>query len=179
MTDTPDLTPEVVERLATRADVYVIHCAGVEYNLGTTLRALSGERDELKITLAYCEKQWTDTDRVTQEKMIDERKRAEAAEQASRYESDLAEQALQEMRQVRAERDDQKKARLKAVRSWMNAEARAKTLEAELAQAEEVLKEITDRAEFATRYDDDKFNFGWMIRKSRAFLARHKKETDT
>jgi hypothetical protein len=34
----------------------------------------------------------------------------------------------------------------------------------------EAVKEITNRAEFATRYDDDKYNFGWMIRKVRAAL---------
>ena len=34
----------------------------------------------------------------------------------------------------------------------------------------EVLQEITNRAEFAAKYHDDKFNFGWMIRKARAAL---------
>ena len=47
---------------------------------------------------------------------------------------------------------------------------RVKALETENAQLREALEEITNRAEFAAKYQDDKFNFGWMIRKSRAAL---------
>jgi hypothetical protein len=37
------------------------------------------ERDEANATLRYCEQQWSDTDRVTLDKMLDERRRADAA----------------------------------------------------------------------------------------------------
>lgn len=48
------------------------------------LAELRAERDEAVSTLAYCEKQWTDTDRITHAKMLDERARADtlAAENA-------------------------------------------------------------------------------------------------
>ena len=48
---------------------------------------------------------------------------------------------------------------------------RVQALEAENARLREVLQEITNRAEFAAKYHDDKFNFGWMIRKARAALS--------
>ena len=49
------------------------------------LAELRAERDEAVSTLAYCEKQWTDTDRITHAKMLDERARADtlAAELAA------------------------------------------------------------------------------------------------
>lgn len=42
------------------------------------LAKLRVERDEAVSTLAYCEKQWTDTDRVTHAKMLDERAERDA-----------------------------------------------------------------------------------------------------
>jgi hypothetical protein len=41
--------------------------------------AAISERDEANATLRYCEQQWSDTDRVTLDKMLDERRRADAA----------------------------------------------------------------------------------------------------
>ena len=53
MTNAPDLTaPEAVDRLAARMDVYRIEINGTEHNPGSTLRALSAERDALKAELA-------------------------------------------------------------------------------------------------------------------------------
>jgi hypothetical protein len=49
-------------------------------DLARTLLATMTELEQVKGTLAYCEKQWTDTDRITHSKMLDERARAEAAE---------------------------------------------------------------------------------------------------
>ena len=51
-------------------------------------------------------------------------------------------------------------------------------LEKKMSKALEILEKLTDRAEFATRYQDDRFNFGWMITKARATLAALKGQTN-
>ena len=40
----------------------------------------------------------------------------------------------------------------------------------------EALRGIISRAEFAKTYQDDKFNFGWMIQKARAALDQLKEQ---
>ena len=92
-----------------------------------------------------------------------------------------------------AERDDQKKARLEAVRSWMNAEARAEEAEAKFEQAKALYLETLGRAveveaELTTLKSElaeavELVNLLYM-RYDRALpsvedlLARHQKETD-
>ena len=92
-----------------------------------------------------------------------------------------------------AERDDQKKARLEAVRSWMNAEVRAEEAEAKFEQAKALYLETLDRAfeaeaEITTLKAEladavELVNLLYM-RYDRALpsvedlLARHQKETD-
>ena len=78
------------------------------------------------------------------------------------------------LRALSAERDDQKKARIEAVRSWVNAEARAEAaeaardaLKAELSEAKARLWSIGHAAGVETKED--------LMKAARAFLARHQK----
>jgi len=84
------------------------------------------------------------------------------------------------LRALSAERDDQKKARIEAVRSWVNAEARAEAaeverdaLKVELAEAVGCLRDLSDASQLEWPSDYPKGQDPLSI--ARAFLARHQK----
>jgi len=192
MTDTPDTSPEAVERLAAHLELQSNPTFTKEKS-AATLRALSAELDELKKEYDEFINSVQVRERVFAAGMGKLEARAEAAEaeldQRKADNKRWRQAATRRTNELITERDDQKKARIEAVRSWVNAEARAEeaeaardALKAELAKAVEVLRKSKTAIDELISYDLGTLDYkaiSNLVHKSRAFLARHQKETDT
>lgn len=197
----PDLTPEAVERLRARlyprnpseaygalrmeADAMIAALsAALEAERASHTATLKDAQDEcaraeaaesMLAEMSHCRDHWKalaegqDFTRI----YLDMRAKRDAAKQAARYESDLAEQALQEMKKQKV---------------------RAEALDAKLEEAARIVQPFSEMAGelFARNYyktdtvlmfiNEEKglvrLSFENFI-EARAFLASHQKETDT
>ena len=165
MTNTPDTSPEAVERMAEWLyDLPCCHdspqhrperCKQCERTVAATLRALSAERDEWKAAAQRHHPNPTDF-RYWEGRYRDEKARAESAE--------ARERAL-------LQSNDQER---KALVESASLRHRLKAAEAELAEAKMLLSQMVNHAEWRETNDGV---FWEATDKARAFRARHQKET--
>lgn len=74
-----------------------------------------------------------------------------------------------------ATNDDLEHARAALMREAID---RVRELEAERDALKAALVQITGRAETASRFDNDRYNFGWMVKQALEALALIRKEPD-